>query len=138
MSKTAFQRQFTSNNTTVTGDIHAGSVQLYQTVIARWDADMLTLNTGGWATVTTKSRMNEVCKALGVPIRVYSLKGKFYAHTLNRESRSFDRGLFVIERPDSPRRAAFELEEERAQQYEAQDWARALRDSGYRADPARD
>jgi len=45
--KTAFQKQFTTNNTTITGDAENGSLTLHQTVVASWTPDELTLDGDG-------------------------------------------------------------------------------------------
>lgn len=72
------KNKITSNNTTVTGDETAGAVTLHNTVIVRWDPKHITLDTGGWKTVTTKARMNEALAAIGSGCRVFQERGALY------------------------------------------------------------
>lgn len=70
--------KISSGNTTVHGDENEGAVTFYQTEIVRWNEGHITLNTGGYATVTTKARMNETLRAIGSRARVYQEKGTWY------------------------------------------------------------
>ena len=46
-----------------------GTMRLYKTMIATWGDGLLTLNSGGYRTVTTKERLNGVLSRMGYQIR---------------------------------------------------------------------
>lgn len=56
---------FKQDNTTVLN----GTMQLYKTMIAIWADGLLTLNSGGYRTVTTKERLNGALSRMGYQIR---------------------------------------------------------------------
>lgn len=68
----------TANNTTVS--FHDGETicTLHSTVIARLKNGTVTLNSGGWLTVTTKKRMNEFLREYDIPASVYQKRGTWY------------------------------------------------------------
>ena len=59
-------QRISKNNTTVQRDIVAGGIHvtLHQTRIVLITGSVVTLNTGGWNTVTTRTRMNQVANEL--------------------------------------------------------------------------
>ena len=73
-------------NTTVYRDLHNINVVLYNTTVVRYDPvkDKLTLNSGGWLTVTTKQRMNQFMDEYNLPLNVYQEDFEWYVY--NRES----------------------------------------------------
>lgn len=54
-------------------------VQYHATQVVRWNEDEIILNTGGWETVTTKVRMNQVSRLFDLKFQVYQQKGQWYA-----------------------------------------------------------
>jgi hypothetical protein len=67
-------------NTTVTDDGKYVVVRLHHTNIFGLDRGTggVTLNSGGWRTVTTKKRINECLEEYGIPLRVYQRKFDWY------------------------------------------------------------
>ena len=53
-------------------------VQLHNTIIVSFTPDTITLNSGGWQTVTTKKRMNEAADAWDLGFGVYQEKGEWW------------------------------------------------------------
>lgn len=50
----------------------------HRTNIVRADEDTITLNMGGWDTVTTRRKMNQAAAQFCLPFRVYRDKGTTY------------------------------------------------------------
>lgn len=48
------------------------------TVVASWDSESITLDTGGWSTVTTKLRMNQTSNHFGLGFHVYQKNHEWY------------------------------------------------------------
>jgi len=63
-------------------------VRYHDTDIVRFNQDYVWLNTGGWNTVTTKRRINQVSKRFDLGFRVYQknhewfIEGKSYGETI--------------------------------------------------------
>lgn len=53
-------------------------VKLHQTIVAEKTKQGVTLNTGGWRTVTTKTAMNNALKQWGYPQRIYQKNHQWY------------------------------------------------------------
>jgi hypothetical protein len=71
-------RRWKSGNTAVTWSGSEFNVRLHGNKIAEGDSYGVTLDHCGWKTATTKSRLNAVLSALGLPIRVYQSKGEWF------------------------------------------------------------
>jgi hypothetical protein len=56
-------------------------VHYHGTPVVQWDEDHVWLDTGGWKTVTTKTRMNQVANEFGLGFSVYQSKGLWYVTT---------------------------------------------------------
>lgn len=65
----------TKNNTTMRQEDSWTIVRLHETDIVRFNDDVIVLNTGGWFSVTTKARMNQVAERFVLSFRVYSEDG---------------------------------------------------------------
>lgn len=64
------------------------SVRYHSTEVVRVAADgTVTLNTGGWRTVTTKARMNQAANEFGLPYSVYQEKGDWFVALHTAEKR---------------------------------------------------
>jgi len=64
--------------TTVEVEGDKGSVIYVNTKIVAWDGDNITLNSGGWQTVTTKRKMCQASNQFGLRFTVYQRKGIWY------------------------------------------------------------
>lgn len=63
--------RLSSYATTVAGDGAAMRVTYHSTVIVEWNADSITLRTGGWDTVTTRRKMEQASRQFGLGFSVY-------------------------------------------------------------------
>lgn len=68
----------TRNNTTITEGENERSVTLHSTKIVTVKPDEIILNTGGWETVTTKTRMNQVANTWNLPYKVFQKDYEWY------------------------------------------------------------
>ena len=77
----------TKNNTRVFVDGVKWKVTLHDTTIFCMDMarGVISLDTGGWFTVTTKRRMNEAFKAFGLNQRVVQVDGYWRVYTSGQE-----------------------------------------------------
>lgn len=66
-------------NTTVKIKNDKGRVTLYGTDIVEWNEKEVCLNTGGFDTATTRTRMNQAAHVYDLGYRVYREKGKLWA-----------------------------------------------------------
>lgn len=96
MSAKSFEINSTKNRfgtVTIIRNINCLSVQLHRTVVVFQDKtnDIVTLNTGGWHTVTTKTAMNEALRQLGVKAYVSQKKGQWYVTIEGKTVEYFDK-----------------------------------------------
>lgn len=79
-----------------TGVIQIGNVirvVYHTTMIVEVGHDTITLDCGGWDTVTTRRKMNQAAKEFGLPYTVYREDGQTYARsTLDGEARKLNAG----------------------------------------------
>ena len=66
--------------TKVTKDGTTSTVRYWSTDVVKvdWNTGIITLNTGGWWTVTTKLRMNQASREWGLGYHVYQHKGDWF------------------------------------------------------------
>lgn len=64
-------------------------VRLWNTDIVRFSPFCITLNTGGWFSVTTKKRMNQVSEFFELGFRVVQRKGEWSVLYANENPMSF-------------------------------------------------
>lgn len=64
--------------TTIATDGDATRITYHRTPIVTFDADNVTLRTGGWDTVTTRRKMNQAARQFGLGFSVYRDKGESY------------------------------------------------------------
>lgn len=69
--------------TTWEHDANSGSVTYVNTRIVSWDGDTVTLNSGGWMTVTTKRKMCQAANQFGLRFCVFQRKGEWYVNVRN-------------------------------------------------------
>lgn len=60
------------------GTSQAGGMRYHQTEVVRWDALTITLDTGGWKSATTKTRMNQASDWYGLKFSVYTRARQWY------------------------------------------------------------
>ncbi len=53
-------------------------VVYHSTVVVKWDNVKIVLNSGGWRTLTTKTRMNQASSQFGLGFGVYQRAGKWF------------------------------------------------------------
>ena len=78
-------RRISKNNTSVTGDRRDLNVRLHNTDVVKLDGDAVTLDTGGWNTPTTATRMNQTSNEYDLGFRVYRKQGRMYVNTGSRD-----------------------------------------------------
>jgi hypothetical protein len=81
------------NNTTVTRHDGTVVVTLHSTDVVKVSLDKtVTLDTGGWCTVTTKARMNQAATELGLGFRVFAEKGNWFVRVFETTPNNFEFG----------------------------------------------
>jgi hypothetical protein len=77
------QNRISKNNTKITRNqtTHTTTVTLHTTDIVVFTADTITLNTGGWPTATTRTRMNQVANEYRLGFQVYQVRGQMFVDT---------------------------------------------------------
>lgn len=89
--KAKFPAGITRNNTTVTLTPEGATVvTLHRTAIVTVRAGVVTLNSDGWRTVTTKARMNEVSRAWNLGFTVYQDKHEWFVRDADGRSEYYD------------------------------------------------
>ena len=56
----------------------------YETAVVQFSAQTIWLNTGGWWTASTKSRMNQVSQHFDLGFRVFAKNGTWYVDYLGK------------------------------------------------------
>ena len=81
-------------NTAIYSDNGTIKVILYSTKIVEWNhnRDSIILNNGGWMTVTTKRRMNQVAEQFDLEFTVYQKDFEWYV-VLNGQTLPFENGM---------------------------------------------
>ena len=74
------QSKIGKHATKVTKDGTTSTVRYWATDVVKvnWDTGIITLNTGGWWTGTTKLRMNQASREWGLGYHVYQDKGTWF------------------------------------------------------------
>lgn len=57
-----------------------GSVTYHSTRVVAWENDIITLNTGGWRSVTTKRKMNQASNQFALGYSVYQKNGDWFVY----------------------------------------------------------
>lgn len=90
------QGNITVERTTIVGEGERVDVILHNTaVVIKQACGTLTLSTGGWRTVTTKTAINRALMLLGFKISVSQRKGAWYV-SINGESVEWSERTFTI------------------------------------------
>ena len=64
--------------TIATGEDGKTRVTYHSTIVVEFDNEIVTLNTGGWETVTTKTRMNQTSNKFRLGYQVYQKNYQWY------------------------------------------------------------
>ena len=72
-------------------------VRYHATDVVAFDADIITLNSGGWRTATTKSRMNQTANEYNLPFQVFQKKHNWFV-TIGSETVEFTDGMTFARR----------------------------------------
>ena len=70
-----------------------GGVTYVRTQIVSWTQDTVTLNSGGYETVTTKRKMNQAANQFALGFGVYQRKGKWYVDDAQGNVHEFHDGI---------------------------------------------
>lgn len=68
----------TGRATSIYSDADGTHVQYHNTRVVSFDAKRITLRTGGWRTMTTKTRMNQAASQFRLGFSVYQKAGEWY------------------------------------------------------------
>ena len=90
------QRVGTHRTSTFTED-QTTEVCYHNTIVVSFNTNTIKLNTGGWWTNTTKTRMNQTSNQYGLGFRVYQKDYQWYIE-YNNKIQSFEQNQVEIER----------------------------------------
>ncbi len=76
----AQQHRIGKGNTSVRGDGKTMVVRFHNTDVVKFSPKTITLNTGGWETATTKTRMNQASNQFGLGYTVTQKDFSWYVH----------------------------------------------------------
>lgn len=72
------------------------SVRYHNTDVVRFSPRWIVLNTGGWRTATTKTRMNQTSRQFNLEFKVFQKKGEWYVQSYSKFR--WEGELFIIDR----------------------------------------
>jgi len=70
-------------------------VKYYDTEIVSFDDKTITLNSGGWFTLTTKNRMNQTASQFGLDYYVFQKDGEWFVNFKNGVVASYHDGMVI-------------------------------------------
>lgn len=76
----AQQQILGKGNTTVSTSDGFTKVTFHNTEVVKYNEDKIVLDSGGWMTATTKTRMNQASNQFGLGYRVFQKKGDWFVH----------------------------------------------------------
>lgn len=92
-------QQNTVGRCATTVQVKADTVKVvyHSTTVVDANEKRIILDTGGWKTATTKTRMNQAAAEYGLPYKVVQVKSKWYAMFDNGEGVSIPgrRGVYI-------------------------------------------
>ncbi len=80
------QSKLGKGNTTVYTREDMMRVRFHYTDVVSWNDKEIILNTGGWFSATTKTRMNQASRQFDLGYSVYSKDYQWYVHQAGAES----------------------------------------------------
>jgi hypothetical protein len=83
--------------TSVRVDGNSTIVRYHNTDVVVFDSETITLDCGGWKTVTTKTRMNQASHEFNLGYHVYSLKKEWIVFHI-RKTIPFDGDKIILKR----------------------------------------
>lgn len=90
------QGNITVERTAIVGEGERIDIILHNTaVVIKHETGDVTLNTGGWRTVTTKTAINRALNLMGVKAYVHQVKGEWYV-SINGERVKWEERTFTI------------------------------------------
>lgn len=81
------------NNTNVMCTNGRIAVTLHRTLVVDVTPDDITLNTGGWNTVTTRARMNQASAEFGLGYSVFMKRGQLFVTMRDGTTEAFDQEI---------------------------------------------
>lgn len=78
--------------TSIRHDDGATIVRYHSTDVVTVRGNEITLDSGGWMTVTTKRRMNQAARTFGLPFSVYQRRGEWFVE-YNGETKAYHDGM---------------------------------------------
>lgn len=94
----AQQSVVSRNNTTIAKDGEDTVVTLHQTEVVRFNDKRIVLNTGGWLTTTTMTRMTQASRQFNLGYSVGRSGGKFNITLPNGKEISTDKSVVSFNR----------------------------------------
>lgn len=73
-------------------------VQYHDTKVVIWDHENITLNTGGWMTATTKSRMNQTARQMVLNFSVYQKDYRWFVSKPDGDTVDFATSTITFKR----------------------------------------
>ena len=70
------------------------SIVYHSTAVVQFNSDKIILNSGGWETATTKSRMNQASNQYGLGLEVYQVNFSWYVD-YRGETIPFEDGMIL-------------------------------------------
>lgn len=64
-------------------------VRYITTAVVKFNDDRIILNSGGWRTMTTKTRMNQAAYVYGLPYSVYQRGGRWFVYLNGKHDKPF-------------------------------------------------
>ena len=85
-----------AHKTKVSTEHGISSVQYHHTVVFEYNRNdhSLTLRSGGWETVTTKTRINQACNVFGLDVQVYQEDYEWFVQCGDK-TYSFQNGMVL-------------------------------------------
>lgn len=68
-------------------------VTYHNTIVVSFGNGRVTLDSGGWRTATTKTRMNQAARQFGLGFTVVQVKGDWYVNTQDGQCLNFQDGM---------------------------------------------
>ena len=93
----AQQYQIGTHKTKVSTESGVTSVKYHNTKVVTFSEDAIMLNTGGWFTPSTKTRMNQTSNQFGLGFRVYQKNFDWFVE-YNGKTFEFGRTKAILER----------------------------------------
>ena len=89
------QTRLSKGNTTVKTVKGKTVITFYSTDIVKFDSKSITLNSGGYQTATTKTRINQASNQFDLGYTIYQRNGEWFVDTATRKEIHFRNGLKI-------------------------------------------